>query len=92
MYPTINHRRPITFIITTTRYPWGDEAFERAKELDRPILLSSGYSTCHWCHVLQHESFESERIAKLLNERFVPIKVLSILRWCIPVLSSWCIG
>lgn len=91
-------------------YPWCDEAFRRAKELDRPILLSSGYSTCHWCHVMERESFggskiqdvgimhiikrynryshdastpspiphiyvESDRIARLLNERFVPIKV-----------------
>lgn len=56
-------------------YPWGEEAFRRAKELDRPIFLSVGYSTCHWCHVMEHESFESEEVAKILNENFVSIKV-----------------
>jgi len=56
-------------------YPWGDEAFERAKKLDKPIFLSIGYSTCHWCHVMEVESFENEEIAKLLNEAFVCIKV-----------------
>ncbi len=56
-------------------WPWSDEAFERARELDRPVFLSVGYSTCHWCHVMERESFENKRIAELLNERFVPIKV-----------------
>jgi uncharacterized protein len=56
-------------------YPWGDEAFERARAQDRPILLSVGYAACHWCHVMEHESFEDEETASLMNERFVPIKV-----------------
>jgi uncharacterized protein YyaL (SSP411 family) len=56
-------------------FPWGPEALERAKQLDRPIFLSIGYSACHWCHVMEHESFESESTAKLLNEHFVCIKV-----------------
>jgi hypothetical protein len=56
-------------------YPWGDEAFERAKKEDKPIFLSIGYSTCHWCHVMEYESFESERIAKIMNDNFISIKV-----------------
>lgn len=56
-------------------YPWGEEAFERAKQEDKPIFLSVGYSTCHWCHVMAHESFEDEEIAKILNESFISIKV-----------------
>jgi uncharacterized protein YyaL (SSP411 family) len=56
-------------------YPWGSEALARAKAEDRPIFLSIGYSACHWCHVMEHESFEDPEIAKLLNERFVCIKV-----------------
>ena len=56
-------------------YPWGEEAFEKAKREDRPIFLSVGYSTCHWCHVMECESFESEEIARVLNENFVSIKV-----------------
>jgi uncharacterized protein YyaL (SSP411 family) len=56
-------------------YPWGDEAFERARLEDKPIFLSIGYSTCHWCHVMEHESFENEQIAALVNQWFVPIKV-----------------
>ena len=56
-------------------YPWGEEAFKKAKELDRPIFLSIGYSTCHWCHVMEHESFEDDSVAKLLNEGFISIKV-----------------
>mgnify|MGYP006278148497 CR=1 FL=1 len=55
--------------------PWGEAAFEEARRLDRPVFLSIGYSTCHWCHVMAHESFEDEEVAELLNERFVPIKV-----------------
>src|SRR5205085_7907867 len=56
-------------------YPWGDEAFATAKRLDRPVLLSVGYSTCHWCHVMEEESFEDEEIARFLNEHYVAIKV-----------------
>ena len=56
-------------------YPWGAEALDRAKQLDRPIFLSIGYSACHWCHVMEHESFENEAIAKILNDNFVSIKV-----------------
>ncbi len=56
-------------------YPWGPEALARARELDRPIFLSIGYSACHWCHVMERESFEDETIAALLNESFVPVKV-----------------
>jgi uncharacterized protein YyaL (SSP411 family) len=56
-------------------YPWGDEAFEKAKNEDKPIFLSIGYSTCHWCHVMAHESFEDNEIAELMNEAFVSIKV-----------------
>ena len=56
-------------------YPWGEEAFEKAKEENKPILLSIGYSACHWCHVMEKESFESEAIAALMNEHFVNIKV-----------------
>jgi uncharacterized protein YyaL (SSP411 family) len=56
-------------------YPWGDEALERAKAEDKPILLSSGYSSCHWCHVMARESFEDEATAELMNENFINIKV-----------------
>jgi uncharacterized protein YyaL (SSP411 family) len=56
-------------------YPWGEEAFGRARSEDRPILLSIGYSACHWCHVMEHESFEDEETARLMNERFVSVKV-----------------
>ncbi|MBI0584121.1 MAG: thioredoxin domain-containing protein [Methanomassiliicoccus sp.] len=56
-------------------YPWGEEAFRRAKELDRPIFLSIGYSSCHWCHVMEEESFQDEKVAALLNAHFVPVKV-----------------
>ena len=56
-------------------HPWGDEALARARGEDKPIFLSIGYSTCHWCHVMEHESFENEAIASLLNERFISIKV-----------------
>ncbi len=56
-------------------YPWKQEAFLRAKEEDKPIFLSIGYSTCHWCHVMEKESFENEEIAELLNEYFICIKV-----------------
>ncbi len=56
-------------------YPWSDEAFEKAKKEDKPIFLSIGYSSCHWCHVMEKESFEDEEVAKILNENFVSIKV-----------------
>ena len=56
-------------------YPWGEEAFRRAAEEDKPVFLSIGYSACHWCHVLAHESFEDEEIAALLNEHFISVKV-----------------
>src|SRR5438445_701655 len=56
-------------------YPWGPEALERARREDRPILLSIGYAACHWCHVMEEESFEDEGTARLMNEHFVPIKV-----------------
>src|SRR5438034_7086673 len=56
-------------------YFWGEEAFEKARREDKPVLLSIGYSACHWCHVMEHESFENEAIAKLMNENFVNIKV-----------------
>src|ERR687895_2145175 len=56
-------------------YPWGDEALARAREEDKPILLSIGYAACHWCHVMEHESFEDAETARLMNERFVCIKV-----------------
>jgi len=56
-------------------YPWGEEAFQRARDEDKPIFLSIGYSTCHWCHVMEHESFEDDEVAKLMNEHFVCIKV-----------------
>jgi uncharacterized protein YyaL (SSP411 family) len=56
-------------------FPWGEEAFAIARQEQKPILLSIGYSACHWCHVMEHESFENEAIAKLMNENFVNIKV-----------------
>ncbi len=56
-------------------YPWGPEALEQAKREDKPILLSIGYSACHWCHVMERESFENEAIARAMNELFVSVKV-----------------
>jgi uncharacterized protein len=56
-------------------YPWGEEALQKAREADKPILLSVGYSACHWCHVMERESFEDEEIAATMNRYFVPIKV-----------------
>ena len=56
-------------------YPWGDEAFEKARAEDKPVLVSIGYSACHWCHVMEHESFEDEATARVMNEHFVNIKV-----------------
>ena len=66
----LQHRRnPVDW------YPWGEEAFDRARREEKPVFLSIGYSSCHWCHVMERESFESEAIAKLLNDHFVSIKV-----------------
>jgi len=56
-------------------HPWNEEAFQKAKNQDKPIFLSIGYSTCHWCHVMEHESFEDPQVASLINENFIPIKV-----------------
>jgi uncharacterized protein YyaL (SSP411 family) len=56
-------------------YPWGEEALAKAKAENKPIFLSIGYAACHWCHVMEHESFEDQQIADVLNEHFVPIKV-----------------
>ena len=56
-------------------YPWGEEAFAKARRESKPIFLSVGYSTCHWCHVMAHESFESEEVAAIMNREFVNIKV-----------------
>ena len=56
-------------------YPWGEEAFAHARESNRPVLVSIGYSTCHWCHVMEEESFEDEEIARFLNDHFVAVKV-----------------
>lgn len=56
-------------------FPWGDEAFQKARTEDKPIFLSIGYSTCHWCHVMEHESFEDEQVAQAMNRDFIAIKV-----------------
>ncbi|HHX78001.1 MAG TPA: thioredoxin domain-containing protein, partial [Firmicutes bacterium] len=56
-------------------YPWGEEAFARARREGKPVFLSIGYSTCHWCHVMERESFEDEEVARVLNDSFVCIKV-----------------
>src|SRR4051812_21265916 len=56
-------------------HPWGDDALTRAREEDKPILLSIGYSACHWCHVMERESFEDDETAALMNRLFVPIKL-----------------
>ena len=56
-------------------YPWGDEAFARARDEDKPVLVSIGYAACHWCHVMEHESFEDASVAALMNEQFVCVKV-----------------
>src|SRR5947209_10545700 len=56
-------------------YEWGDEAFAEAQREDRPLLVSVGYSSCHWCHVMAHESFENRATAELMNELFVDVKV-----------------
>src|SRR5687768_12789380 len=56
-------------------FPWGNEALEKARRENKPIFLSIGYAACHWCHVMERESFEDADVAKLLNDRFVSIKV-----------------
>ncbi|MDF1751911.1 MAG: thioredoxin domain-containing protein [Verrucomicrobiales bacterium] len=56
-------------------FPWGEEAFAEAKKQNKPVFLSIGYTTCHWCHVMEHESFEDEAVAALINEHFIPVKV-----------------
>ena len=56
-------------------FPWGEEAFARARQEDKPIFLSIGYSTCHWCHVMERESFENNEVAAFLNDHFISIKV-----------------
>src|SRR5438128_1793596 len=56
-------------------FPWSDEAFARARSEDKPVLLSVGYAACHWCHVMEHESFEDNATAQLMNEHFVSVKV-----------------
>ena len=56
-------------------FPWSDEAFEQAREQDKPVFLSIGYATCHWCHVMEAESFEDPEVARLMNEAFINIKV-----------------
>ena len=56
-------------------FPWGDEAFVKARTENKPIFLSIGYSTCHWCHVMEHESFENHDVAAVMNKYFVCIKV-----------------
>ena len=83
MSKTTSDRQPNRLIHETSPYllqhahnpvdwhPWGDEAFQQAANLNRPVLLSVGYSTCHWCHVMEHESFENEQVAKVLNEKFI---------------------
>lgn len=57
-------------------FPWGEEAFEKAKKEDKPIFLSVGYSTCHWCHVMEEESFSNPEMAKIMSDHFVSIKVV----------------
>ncbi len=56
-------------------YPWTQEAFDKAIRENKPVFLSIGYSTCHWCHVMERESFENQRIARILNQNFISIKV-----------------
>jgi uncharacterized protein len=56
-------------------YPWGDAAFEKARAEDKPVMLSVGYSSCHWCHVMAHESFEDPAVADVMNRLFVNVKV-----------------
>ena len=56
-------------------YPWGTEAFERARKENKPVLVSIGYAACHWCHVMERESFENEATAAIMNEHFINIKI-----------------
>ncbi|MEM7312975.1 MAG: ATPase, T2SS/T4P/T4SS family [Planctomycetota bacterium] len=56
-------------------YPWGEEAFKKAAEENKPVFMSVGYTTCHWCHVMEHESFEDDAVAKLLNDSYIAVKV-----------------
>ena len=56
-------------------FPWGEEALQKSRQEDKPIFLSIGYSACHWCHVMERESFENEDIARIMNEHFVNVKV-----------------
>lgn len=56
-------------------YPWGEDAFLKAKNENKPIFLSIGYSTCHWCHVMEHETFENKEAAEILNKHFISVKV-----------------
>jgi uncharacterized protein YyaL (SSP411 family) len=56
-------------------YPWGDEALEKARQEDKPILVSIGYAACHWCHVMEKESFENEQTADIMNQFFICIKI-----------------
>src|SRR3972149_6567800 len=56
-------------------YPWSGEALRLARGQNKPIFLSIGYAACHWCHVMEHESFEDEEVAEILNEHFIPVKV-----------------
>ena len=56
-------------------YPWGEEAFNKAASDDKPVFLSIGYSTCHWCHVMEKESFEDKEVADVINRLFIPVKV-----------------
>lgn len=75
---TIQPSHPSLFLSSLSpslRYPWGEEAFEKARSENKPIFLSVGYSTCHWCHVMERESFENPEIGKILSEHFVSIKV-----------------
>ena len=70
-------------------YPWGPEAFRVAKQNNLPIFLSIGYSTCHWCHVMEHESFEDEEVANLLNQQFIAIKAVSYTHLRCIAFSAW---
>ncbi len=56
-------------------YPWGEKALQKAKEEDKPILVSIGYAACHWCHVMERESFENEEVAAYMNRHFINIKI-----------------
>src|SRR3982751_1867731 len=85
--PEVSHKHTNRLIHETSPYllqhahnpvdwrPWGDEAFEEARRLGKPVFLSIGYSTCHWCHVMEEESFEDEEIASVMNDLYVSIKV-----------------